>query len=139
MFHKILLPLDLTRKHAKALETAAELAGQSGGEVALVHVIELIQGLPVEEEKGFYNRLERAAREHLDGYARRLAERQVRHRQAIFFGGRVLEVVRHAREVAADLIILTAPPVEADKPDVGLGSLSYKVGVFAPCPVLLVK
>jgi hypothetical protein len=35
--------------------------------------------------------------------------------------------------------VLTAPAAEPGKPDVGLGSLSYQVGVFAPCPVLLVR
>jgi nucleotide-binding universal stress UspA family protein len=139
MFRKILLPLDLTRKHQKALETAAELAERSGGEVTLVHVIELIHGLAVEEEKDFYDRLERAAREHLEEHAGLLAGRQVRHRQEVFFGNRGLEILRYAREAGADLMVLTAPAVEPGKPDVGLGSLSFKVGVFAPCPVLLVR
>jgi nucleotide-binding universal stress UspA family protein len=139
MFRKIVVPLDLTHKHQKALETAAELAKQSGGEVTLVHVIELIHGLPVEEEKDFYNRLERIAREHLEGYGRLLRGRKLATRQEVFFGGRALEILRHAREAEADLVVLTAPTIEPGRPDVGLGSLSYKVGVFAPCPVLLVK
>jgi nucleotide-binding universal stress UspA family protein len=139
MFHKILVPLDLTDKHHKALATAAELAGKSGGEVMLVHVIELIHGMPVEEEKGFYNRLERAAQEHLEKVAAMLRQREVPHRQEIFFGSRALEILRFARETNTDLIVLTAPAVEPGNPNIGLGSLSYKVGVFAPCPVLLVR
>jgi nucleotide-binding universal stress UspA family protein len=139
MFRKILVPLDLTDKHKKALATAAELAGQSGGEVLLVHVIELIHGMPVEEEKDFYNRLERAAQEHLKKYAAVLGQRTVPHRQEIFFGNRALEILRFARETSTDLIVLTAPVVEPGNPNISLGSLSYKVGVFAPCPVLLVR
>jgi nucleotide-binding universal stress UspA family protein len=138
MFRKILMPLDLTDKHKKALDTAAELAG-SGGEITLVHVIELIHGVSVEEEKDFYDRLEQAAREQLARYAAVLGSRQVPCRQEILFGGRALEIVRLARESGTDLIVLTAPAAEPGQPDVGLGSLSYKVGVFAPCPVLLVR
>jgi nucleotide-binding universal stress UspA family protein len=139
MFRKILVPLDLTDKHHKALETAAGLVARGGGEVVLVHVIELILGLPPEEEKEFYDRLERAAQEHLQKYAALLRQREVAHRQEIFFGGRALEILRFAREINADLIVLTAPLAEPGKPDAGLGSLSYKVGVFAPCAVLLVR
>jgi nucleotide-binding universal stress UspA family protein len=139
MFHKILLPLDLTDKHHKAVQTAIELAGKSGSEILLVHVIELIQGMPVEEEKDFYDRLERAAQEHLQKYAALLRPWQIAHRQEIVFGNRVLEVLRFSRESHADLIVLTAPLVEPGNPSAGLGSLSYKIGVFAPCPVLLVR
>jgi nucleotide-binding universal stress UspA family protein len=139
MFRKIVVPLDLTLKHQKALETAADLAGQGGGEVALVHVIELIHGLPVEEEKDFYNRLERVAQVHLERHAGLLRERKIAVRKETFFGSRALEVLRFAQETGADLIVLTAPAIEPGKPQVGLGSLSYKIGVFSPCPVLLVK
>jgi nucleotide-binding universal stress UspA family protein len=139
MFRKILVPLDLTDKHQKALATAAELVSRGGGEVFLVHVIELIHGLPQEEEKDFYDRLERAAQEHLQKYSDWLRQREVAHRQEIFFGGRALEILRYAREINVDLIVLTAPLAEPGKPDAGLGSLSYKVGVFAPCAVMLVR
>jgi nucleotide-binding universal stress UspA family protein len=139
MFRKIVVPLDLTDKHQKALETAADLAGSSGAEVALLHVIELIPGMPVEEEKDFYDRLEQAAREHLGRWAQLLEKRKVTVRKEIFFGRRAVEVLRFARDCEADLVVLTAPAVEPDKLDVGLGSLSYKIGVFSPCPVLLVK
>ncbi len=138
MFHKIVVPLDLTAKHQKALETAAELAA-AGGEVALVHVVELIPGLPVEEEKAFYNRLERVARAHLERADAVMRERKIPTRKEVFFGSRALEVLRFARDLGADLIVLTSPAVEPDKPLAGLGSLSWKIGVFAPCPVLLVK
>ncbi len=139
MFRKIVAPLDLTDRHQKSLETAAELAGAGGAEVVLVHVIELIHGMPPEEEKDFYDRLEETAREHLARWARFLEERKVVVRQEVFFGGRALEVLRFARDSGADLVVLTAPTITPGQPDVGLGSLSYKIGVFSPCPVLLVK
>jgi hypothetical protein len=35
--------------------------------------------------------------------------------------------------------VLTAPRVTPKDLETGWGSLSYKVGIFSPCPVLLVK
>jgi nucleotide-binding universal stress UspA family protein len=139
MFQKILVPLDMTFKHRKAIDTAADLARQSGGEVTLLHVIELIHGMPLEEEREFYDRLEQAAEKHLESHLAPLQERDVSCRAEILFGVRAAEVIRHARAMPADLIVLTAPLVEPNNPEVGWGSMSYKIGLFAPCPVLLVK
>ncbi len=74
MFKKILLPVDLTDKHKPALDAAAKLAGQYGGTVTLLHVVEIIPGLPMEEEGTFYGRLERVARNQLQQLGKRLEE-----------------------------------------------------------------
>ena len=42
-------------------------------------------------------------------------------------------------ESDADLIILTAPQVDPVNPVAAWGSMSHKIGVLSPCPVLLVK
>jgi nucleotide-binding universal stress UspA family protein len=139
MFKKILVPLDLTDHHRKAVDVAAELARQGGGEVTLLHVIEVIPGLPMEEEKTFYDRLGRVGRKHLDKYGADLAERQVPWRAKVLFGNRAAEIAGFAKESGADLIVLTAPRPDPDKPAAGWGSMSLKVGVAAECPVLLVK
>ena len=57
MFKQILLPLDLTDKHQAAFDLAVKLTRESGGTIVLLHVIEVIAGLPVDEEKTFYQRL----------------------------------------------------------------------------------
>ncbi len=49
------------------------------------------------------------------------------------------DIVRFAKEQGSEVIVLTAPHVDPAQPTAGWGSLSYKVGLFAPCPVLLVK
>lgn len=137
MFQKILLPIDMSDRHQAALEAVARLAGWSGGEVILLHVIEVIDGMPREEP--FYGRLERLARAHLVQLGERLSARGVPVRVDIVFGHRAREIVRHAREAGADLVVFTARPVDPANAGVGLGSLSYAVGIVAPCPVLLVK
>jgi nucleotide-binding universal stress UspA family protein len=139
MFRKILLPLDLTDKHQPALQLAAEFAQAGGGEITLVHVIEVIPGLSMEEEKPFYNRLERIARSHLDRFGAGLGQRQIPWRVEVLFGQRARELARYAAEAAADVIVLTSPVFDPKNPGAGWGSLSYKVGVLAGCPVLLVK
>src|SRR5205823_6066772 len=68
MFRNILVPVDLTDRHGRALEIAAGLA-PAGGAVTLLHIIELLHGVPREEESEFYERLEETAREHLDRLA----------------------------------------------------------------------
>jgi nucleotide-binding universal stress UspA family protein len=139
MFQKILVPLDMTFKHRRAIDTAAELARLSGGEVVLLHVIELLHGIPREEEKEFYDRLETAAQVHLEKHLIGLREHGIPCRKELLFGIRAAEVLRHARSLEADLIVLTAPRIDLDHPEDGWGSLSFKLGIFAPCPVLLVK
>ena len=138
MFKKILLPLDLTDRHEAALRIAAEMAG-GGGEVTLLHVIEVIAGLPPEEEPTFYSRLERKAAAHLERLAATLAGGSVTVRGEVVYGERVREVVAYAARTAADIIILTSPRPEPEHPAAGLGSLSYRIGLFCGCPVLLVK
>ena len=41
--------------------------------------------------------------------------------------------------MAADLIVVTGPPVDPANPAAGLHSMSYTIGMFARCPVLVVK
>jgi nucleotide-binding universal stress UspA family protein len=139
MFKTILLPLDLTDKHERALTVAAEMARTSGGEVVLLHVIETIPGLDDKEERPFYERLRRSAESHLNRHGKRLQELGVVWRSQVAFGPRLREVLRFLVDVHADLVLLTSPRVEPENPAGGWGSLSYKIGLVSPCPVLLVK
>ncbi len=139
MFHKILLPIDLTDKHQPALNAAADTAKQSGGSIELLHVIEVIAGLSMDEEKTFYQRLERVARKHLEKLGEQLSKRQVAWRAEVIFGARAPEVVRRAHEQEIDLIVLSAPRLSPENPAASLGSVSYRVSLLAQCPVLLVK
>ncbi|MCC6421518.1 MAG: universal stress protein [Gemmataceae bacterium] len=139
MFRKILMPVDLSDKHQRALDAAADLADRDEGEVTLLHIIELIPGLSVEEERPFYQRLECAGRAHLDRLGAVFAQRGLPWRAEILYGHRGPDVVRYATEQQVDLILLTAPVLDPAHPATGLGSLSYKVSLFAPCPVLLIR
>jgi nucleotide-binding universal stress UspA family protein len=139
MFRNILLPVDLSDRHQAALNVAADLAGPSDGEVTLLHVIEVIPGLPIEEDLTFYHRLEKVARKHLNQLGGILRHRKVNRHAEILYGPRGPKIVQYAQEKDVDLIVLTSPRFDPDHVGVSWGSLSYKVSVLAPCPVLLVK
>jgi hypothetical protein len=67
------------------------------------------------------------------------AERHVPWRGVIRYGQRAPEVARCAQDLGVDLIVVTAPQMAASHPMSGWGSLSWKIGVLGPSPVLLVK
>lgn len=139
MFRKILLPVDLSDRHDRALEVAADLATASGGEIMLLHVIEVIGGSNLEEDSVFYERLEKSSRSQLDNLGVSLRQRRVASHGKVLYGNRGREILRHARETGADLIVMTAPRIEPDQLGTGLASLSFKVSLFASCPALLVR
>ena len=139
MFQKILVPVDLSDTHQQAIDIAAKLAGEGGGQVTLLHVVEVIPGLWVEEERDFYDRIEAAARDHLSRLGRQLEETHVPRREEIIFGNRAEEIVRYAVEMGVDLIVLSSHRIDLKNPGAGWGTLSYKIGILSQCPVLLVK
>jgi len=130
--------VDLFDRHGQALQAAAELA-RPGAEVVLLHVIEIIPGLPMEEDKTFYQRLEKAAQRHLGQLGKQLEQRGVSWRAETIYGQRGPDILRFARETSAELIVLTSPRPDPEHPAAGWGSLSHKVGLLSSCPVLLVK
>ena len=139
MFKNILMPVDLTDRHQPALDIAARLATDGAGTVTLLHVIEVIPGLGLQEEREFYSRIERAARDHLAKLGRDLEAHQVPRREEVIFGERAHEIVRYAMERGTDLIVLTSHRIDLQNPNAGWGTVSYKVGILSQCPVLLVK
>ena len=139
MFKKILLPLDLSNKHQTALRTATELARQNNSEVILLHVVEEIPGLSREEEKDFYSRLERTARCQLAHLESQFTRDKIPCRTEVILGHRAVETARFAAQNKVDLILLTSPPFQREHTMVVLGSMTWKLGMIASCPVLLVK
>jgi nucleotide-binding universal stress UspA family protein len=139
VFKKILVPVDLSDTHQQAIEIAGRLAGEGDGQVTLLHVVEVIPGLWVEEERDFYDRIEAAARDHLSRIGRELEKLHVPRREEIIFGNRAEEIVRYATEMGVDLIVLSSHRIDLKNPGAGWGTLSYKIGILSQCPVLLVK
>ena len=86
-----------------------------------------------------FGRIEAAARDHLSRLGRQIEELHAPRREEIIFGNRAEEIVRYATETAVDLLVLSSHRIDLKKPGAGWGTLSYKIGILSPCPVLLVK
>lgn len=139
MFRRILVPTDLTDRTVKALDVAAGIAKSDQSHVTVLHVIETIAGAEFDELSSFYRRLEERARKQLDEIVARVQALQGRLDVAIVYGRRTEEVLRFARSHDIDLIVLASHPVDPSQPYGGAGTMSYKLGILAPCAVLLVK
>jgi nucleotide-binding universal stress UspA family protein len=139
VFTNILVPVDLTDVHQPVLEIAARLAQANDGQVTLLHVVETISEVWATEDREFYSRLEQRARDHLARQGHALQARGVARREEVVFGHRAPEIVRYAGEIGADLIVLTSHRIDLENPSAGWGTVSYKAGILAQCPVLLVK
>jgi universal stress protein A len=137
LFRHILVPTDLTARTDKALQLAARLMVSDASRITLVHVIETIDGMRFDELKSFYQRLERKARTALTGLARRAPAGHVD--SALVYGKRAEEIVKFAAANDVDLIVLPSHRVKPTGIDRDWGTISYKVGILAQCPVLLVK
>ncbi len=138
MFERVLVPLDLSPRHLSAVDVAARIVAP-GGEITLIHVVEVIPGVGPDEDPDFYARLEARARAHLEGAKRRVEAAGARAEGVLRYGDRAEEIVRYVDEAGTDLVVLGSHPIDLEQPGAGWGTLSYKVGILAPCPVLLVK
>jgi nucleotide-binding universal stress UspA family protein len=58
---------------------------------------------------------------------------------AVVYGRRAEEIVKYAAANDVDLIIVASHRVNASMVNRDWGTISYKVGILAPCPVLLIK
>jgi len=139
MFRNILVPVDLSDKNLEAVRIAFELALRSGGSVTLLHVIERIEDAPAEEVRPFYASLEESAERRTIALLDRIEGEAPEVRRRIVYGHRAQEIVEFVRDAEMDLVILSSHRIDPDKPYEGWGTISQKVALLAPCPVLLVK
>lgn len=137
MFRRILVPLDFTDKNVRALQVALEIARQDRANVALLHVIEVVEHVPMEELRDFYRKLEDAARERMNFPAS--LEKDLVVDAEIVYGRRAEEIVKYAAANEVDLIVLSSHKIGPAPAAQSLGTISHKVAILAQCPVLLVK
>ncbi|HSF15971.1 MAG TPA: universal stress protein [Vicinamibacteria bacterium] len=138
MFESIVVPVDLTERNRSAVEMAGRLSAP-GGRVCLLHVIETIPGMSVDEQSAFYGKLEKRASAHLRELGKMLEEKSVRWTAELAYGPRAKTVLDEAEKLDADLIVIQSHRVGDEVPSEGWGTLSYQIGIFARCSVLLVK
>jgi nucleotide-binding universal stress UspA family protein len=139
MFHRILVPVDLTEKSLAAVDLAYEFAEQSDCEVVLLHVIETIEHIRFDELKPFYERLAASARDGLEEFSQRFVSHKLKVDRAVVYGHRTKEIIDYAIQNRMDLIIMSSHRIDPDRPGHDWSSISYAVAIMSPCPVLLVK
>ena len=139
MFKRIVVPVDLSDKSTPAVDAAFELARLTGAEVLLLHVIEVIEHVRLDELRPFYDRLEVSANQGLQELSERFDGEGLQIERALIYGHRTQGIVDFAIQRRADLVVMASHRIDPDRPGHDWSSISYAVAILSPCPVLLVK
>ena len=138
IFKRILVPTDLSSKSEKALDVVLAMGVTDEHRIHLLHVIETLQSDEDDEFQFFYDKLRDRALRKMDLMVKKYGQGEMIDRE-IVYGHRSLEIIRFAHENHIDLIVLSSHRIESVEPSEGWATISYKVGILSPCPVLLVK
>ena len=138
MFKRILVPVDLTDKSARAIAVALELAQYDNGAITLLHVIETLD-VPFEQLSDFYGELETKARGVLDTLSEPLRKNGVTFEERICYGKRAPEIVSFADENEYDLIVLTSHRLDPEHPEGSFMTISHQVAIATDVTALLLK
>ena len=137
-FRRILVPTDLTDRTQRALELTVELAG-SRTRVTLMHVVQTVPGLAFDDLRPAYEKLRDRAARKMATIVNRVTPPALGVEIKIAYGPRAETIVKTATAMRADLIVLASHRVNPSMVGRDWGTISYKVGILAQCPVLLVK
>lgn len=136
MFQNILIPVDFTPKNRRAIAAALQ-AGGPRAKITLLHIVEEIR-LPASKDlREFYGELMTDARLRMKRISSRIRGRPLR--EEICLGHRTEGIIRIARSRKTDLIVMSSHTVTPGRKGQDWGTISYKVAVLSPCPILLVK
>lgn len=139
----ILVPVDFSEFSTKALDYAVAFARQFRGTITLLHVVEPMvypenyMTIPAASDD-INNSLLKAADEKLAAQRQQLHGDSVKVKAMTRLGRPYVEIAAVAKEIEADLIILTTHGHTGLK-HVLLGSTAERVVRHAPCPVLTVR
>ncbi|MDZ7697835.1 MAG: universal stress protein [Deltaproteobacteria bacterium] len=139
MFKHILVPTGLSGQENHALDIAVKLCAMDGGTISLLHVIEIIANTTFEEFSDFYRKLEKKAHAGLNRMIDGVKDADTDILPEVIYGNRAREILRFVEEREIDLIVMKSHRIDAEDRAQGWGTISYKVGILAPCPVMLVK
>lgn len=139
MFRRILIPTDLTDRTIRAIDAARGVQTTNDSQLMLLHVIETIAGVDFKELSSFYGTLEKQAWNRLHEIVTRASVPHIQVDAHVVFGRRVEETLTFARVHHVDLIVLASHPIDPAEPASSIGTMSYKLGILAPCTVMLVK
>ena len=144
-FEKILLPTDFSEFSLAACAPAIDLARCSGGKIELLFVLEdlptvpivTFEHLPAGTAEHFYEESRRRAVETLEETVEERIPADVRGPTHILRGPAAHGIAEAARDLGADLIVMTTHGRSGLK-NALLGSVTERVVRTAPCPVLTI-
>jgi len=141
MFSHILVPTDFTEKSAESARIAVKMASSFNFpcKITLLHVIETIEGADFEEFADFYEKLRKRSEKKLDEMINTFSGDGFKLYKKILLGNRVREILDFINKEGIDLVVLSSHKVDPKAGLEGWGTISYKVGMLAHCPVLMVK
>lgn len=140
----ILVPTDFAPPSLHALAYGRELAREFGATLHVLHVVDDVFALSAGTEGMLtaFPLLRRDVEQHAGDEIEKLLapeDRGAGARAAVVTSSTpALAIVRYAREVHADLIVMGTRG-RGDTPEILLGSVADRVVHLAPCPVLTVR
>ena len=140
MYQRILLPVDLADPNlAKpALDTAVMLAKVTGGSIRLINVLPVTPPMLVEYVPAdFDDQQRRSAEEALSIIAGEIALAAKSVTSEVRQGGVYQEILEAAKEIEADLIVMSSH--RAGARTYFLGSVAGHVVRYAACSVMVVR
>jgi len=140
MYQRILLPVDLADPDlAKpALETAVMLANTTGGSIRLINVLPVTPPMLVEYVPADFDAQQRkSAEEALSIIAGEIAGGSGKVTSVVRQGGTYQEILEEAKEMHADLIVMSSHRTGART--YFLGSVAGHIVRYATCSVMVVR
>jgi len=139
IFKNIMIPTDFSEKDSNALDIAVDISSPAKGRITLLHVIELIAKTTFEEFGDFYKKLEKRSLKDMETLMAPYQDSPAKIEPRILYGNRAREILGFAEENQIDLIVMKSHRIDLEDRAQGWGTISYKVGILAQCPVMLVK
>ena len=142
-FKRFLVPVDFTDTCRQGLETALELAVGLGGEILVMHTVEM-SAVNVPPEGGmlltedFYEEQSRLANERLEELVTEFARDNVAISQHVYTGDAATRINQAAEELHADMIVIGTHGRKGLS-HLLIGSVAENVLHNAKVPVLCVK
>jgi glycine betaine transporter len=136
----ILVPTDFSVYSKRALSYAEILAERFGAKIMLVHVIDTVSYIVSEslQWENLYPRLSASVKPMLEREVRGIDTKGLTARGDLIQGVPYDEIVKKARRVQADLIVMGTHG-RTGMTRLLLGSVAERVIRLAPCPVLTVR
>lgn len=143
-FSTILVATDFSEAGDAALTYAKSLASAFGASIHVLHVLEDLAAhawtteVYVAALPGVHEEMEKQARERLDATLTPAERETFKATLTLRTGSAFVEIVRHARDIKADLLVMGTHGRGAIA-HMLLGSVAERVVRKAPCPVLTVR